>query len=117
MYVMARKKLTVPISTARAELFTLSDMVRNSADGTFVVLEQRGEAEQVALVRESRLAYLEARVTELDGQRQKRTPFRLAGSLSSALGDDALDEVLGQIRKEWSAAAPASGTPRSRRRS
>lgn len=99
---MAGKKLSVPISTARANLFSLSDMVRNSADDTVVVFEQRGEGEQVALVRESRLAYLEARVAELDSQRQKHTPFRLAGSLSSGLGDEELDEVLGQIRKEWS---------------
>ena len=78
------KRVRVPISTARAKLFQLTDLVRTSGDDTVVVFEQRGGLEQVALVRETRLAYLEARVTELDKRDAK--PFSLAGSLTSDLG-------------------------------
>ena len=62
---MARR-LRVPISTARAKLFQLTDLVRNADEDTVVLLEQRGTVGGVALVREARLAYLEARVAALD---------------------------------------------------
>ena len=97
------KRLKVPISTARAKLFQLTNLVRTSGDDTVVVLEQRGGREQVALVREARLEYLEARVTELE--KRDEQPFKLAGSLTSNLDDGALEKALREIRTEW--------TPRS----
>lgn len=106
------KRIRVPVSTARARLFELTDLVRSSDDDTVVVLEQRGGLQPVALVREARLAYLEARVAELD----KRTgrPFALAGSLTSSLDDRSLDAALRAIRMDWT---PAAGSARPARRS
>jgi hypothetical protein len=93
--------VSVPISTARKQLFDLADLVRTSRDDTVVVLEQRGGVERVAMVREARLAYLEARVAELAGR--DRLAFQLAGSLSSDLNDEALERSLRELRLEWSA--------------
>ena len=104
------KRLRVPISTARAKLFQLTDLVRTSGDDTVVVLEQRGGPEQVALVRESRLAYLEARVTELE--KRDEQPFRLAGSLTSDLDDGALEDVLRDIRRAWTPRSAPGLAPR-----
>jgi hypothetical protein len=112
------RRLRVPISQARARLFLLTDLVRSAGDETVVVFDQRGGVEPVALVREARLAYLEARVNELE--QRERQPFTLAGSLVSALDDDGLDEALRVIRKEWTPGAPAPlrmVPPRPRRRS
>jgi hypothetical protein len=107
------KKVTLPLSSARARLFQLADLVSQS--GEIVVLERRGGAEPVALVREARLAYLEARVAEID----KRTgaPFRLAGSLETAVDAGQVAEDLRAIRREWSADANApTARPRPTRR-
>jgi hypothetical protein len=100
---MARR-MTVPISTARKQLFQLTDLVRKSADDTVVVLGQRGGVEPVAIVREARLAYLEARVEELG--KEDRTAFKLSGSLATELGDDALEQSLRELRSDWTPRAP-----------
>jgi PHD/YefM family antitoxin component YafN of YafNO toxin-antitoxin module len=107
------RKLAVPLSRARARLFQLADLVSTS-DGT-VVLERRGGAESVVLVREARLAYLEAKLAELEAR--DAAPFKLAGSLVSPVGDEQILEGLRAIRREWSAtpAAPAARSRTSRR--
>ena len=87
------------MSKARAKLFALADLVRGSGDDTAVVLEQRGGGEGVALVREARLTYLEDVVKQMEKPSEK--PFTLAGSLSSGLDDEALTEVLMDLRKAW----------------
>ena len=87
------------MSKARAKLFALADLVRGSGDDTAVVLEQRGGGEGVALVREARLTYLEDVVKQMEKPSEK--PFALAGSLSSGLDDEALTEVLSDLRKAW----------------
>jgi fructose-1-phosphate kinase PfkB-like protein len=106
------------MSTARAKLFQLTELVRTSGDATVVVLEQRGGAEPVALVREARLAYLEERVKQLDARQQK--PFTLAGSLASDLDDAALGQVLREVRRGWVSRAPDTSArtlaPKGRRR-
>jgi len=94
------------MSRARAELFALADLVRCSGDDTAVVLEQRGGKEGVALVREARLNYLEDAVKQMEKPAEK--PFTLAGSLSSGLDDEALTDVLKDLRKAWSS-GPARG--------
>lgn len=113
---MARK-VRVPISKARSQLFQLTDLVR-SGDDTVVVLEQRGGKEDVVLVREARLAYLEARAAEADKRAAK--PFQLKGSLTTTLSDQALEDVLRDIRRGWSspavAAKPATPLDVGRRR-
>lgn len=95
----------------RPKLFQLTNLVRTSGDDTVVVIEQRGGPEPVALVREARLAYLDARVTELE--KRDEQPFRLAGSLTSDLDDGVLEEVLRDIRREWT---PRSTPGRASRR-
>ena len=97
---MAKKRVKVPISSARSRLFELADLVRQSGDDTVVVFEQRGKGEGIALVRESRLEYLEARVAELE--RRKTGRFTARGSLKLAVGADKLEGALRQIRREWS---------------
>lgn len=93
------KKLRVPISTARANLFRLAETLRKAGDDTAVVLEQRGDAEPVVLVREARLAYLEGVATQFEKRDEK--PFRLAGSGSTDLDPDTLERVMREIRREW----------------
>lgn len=94
------RKLKVPISTARAKLFQLADTVRTSGDDTVVVLEQRGTSDAVALVRESRLAYLEEIAKQVEKKRNEK-PFKLAGSMTTDLDPDTLERVMREIRKEW----------------
>jgi hypothetical protein len=107
------KRLRLPISAARSRLFQLADLVRQAGDDTVVVLEQRGQVEPVALVREARLAYLEERV--LQGDRTRDTSFTLAGSLASELDDGALERLLREIREEWTA-PPRDRLPARRKR-
>ena len=95
------KRLNVPISSARSTLFQLVDLVRKSGGDSIVVLEQRGESENVALVREARLDYLEERVMQID--RQQPAAFKLGGSLTSGMSDAALQQALHELRLEWSA--------------
>ena len=95
------------MSKARAKLFALADLVRGSGDDTAVVLEQRGRGEGVALVREARLNYLEDVVKQMEKPSEKQ--FTLAGSLSSGLDDEALTEVLRDLRKEWGEAPSRKG--------
>ena len=93
------KRLKVPISTARGDLFKLADLVRQSRDGTIVVLEGRSGVEPVALVREARLAYLEDRVAQMN--LQVPTPFSLAGSLVTTVDDETLNVALLELRQAW----------------
>lgn len=93
------KRVKVPLSSARARLFELAELVRESGDDTVVVLEHRGSREQVALVRETQLAYLETKVQELEKRVQR--PFTLAGSLASDLDDGAVAQALREIRQGW----------------
>lgn len=87
------------MSTARKELFHLADLVRTSGDDTVVILNQRGHAEPVAMVREARLAYLEAREAAAD--KAETRPFKVAGSLSTDAGDQAVEDLLRELRREW----------------
>lgn len=96
---MVKKRVKVPISSARKRLFELADLVRSGDDDTVVVFEQRGGLEGVALVRESRLEYLETRVRELEKRNKKS--FRVRGSLKLAVSEEEFEEGLRQIRQEW----------------
>ena len=99
---MAKRKnrVAVSISSARSRLFELADFLRKSTDDTVVVFEQRGKAEGVALVRESHLEYLEARLAELENREKK--PFTVRGSLKLAVSEQEFEDGLRQIRREWS---------------
>lgn len=109
-------RVRVPISTARARLFQLTDLVSRSGGDTAVVFEQRGGAEPVALVREARLAYLEERVRQMEKNEERATPFALAGSLVPVLDDEALEEALREIRKGWAPTPGSKQAPTRRRR-
>lgn len=115
------KRVKVPISSARSDLFKLAELVRQSRDATVVVLEGRGGIEPVALVREARLAYLEERVAQMDTTNTAQ-PFSLAGSLASGVDDATLASSLLELRRAWSKPAdteppaPPSGSAVSRRR-
>ena len=104
----------MPISTARKQLFQLTDLVRKSGDDTVVVLEQRGGVERVAMVRESRLAYLEAKVDEI--AKAPKRPFKLAGSLPTHLSEDAIEQVFRELRKGWTRRPTEDAHPSSARR-
>jgi PHD/YefM family antitoxin component YafN of YafNO toxin-antitoxin module len=106
------KRVKVPISAARARLFQLTDLVR-AGDDTVVVLEQRGGKDNVALVRESRLAYLEARAA--DAEQRDAKPFRLAGSIKLLVSPEELEESLRESRREWDRPLMEPGEPIRRR--
>lgn len=112
------KRVKVPLSSARSDLFKLAELVRQSRDATVVVLEGRGGLEPVALVREARLAYLEERVAQMDTSTAQ--PFSLAGSLASGVDDETLAASLLDLRRAWSkpdgSAPPAPPTRPPRRR-
>jgi hypothetical protein len=108
------KRVSVPISNARKQLFHLTDLIRKSGDDTVVVLEQRGGVEPVAMVREARLAYLEARVEELD--KAGRKSFTLTGSLATDLDDEAIEQSLRELRSDWTPRASKGPVKRPARR-
>jgi hypothetical protein len=106
---MARK-VKLPLSSARADLFKLAELVRQSRDGTVVVLEGRGGVEPVALVREARLTYLEERVAQMETNTAQ--PFTLAGSLATGVDEETLAASLLDLRKAWSTSGdPAPQSP------
>ena len=92
------KRVRVAMSSARARLFQLADLVRESRDETVVILEARGGVEPVALVRESRLAFLENHASRAAAP---SSPFVLAGSLMTDLDDDELAVSLRELRNDW----------------
>jgi hypothetical protein len=103
------------MSSARARLFQLADLVRKSEDDTVVVFEARGGAEGVALVRESRLAFLEDHAARTA---PAAVPFTVAGSLTTDLDDEALSASLRELRAEWGrsgiARSPGGGAAKTK---
>ena len=98
-----KNRVAVSISSARIRLFELADFVRNGGDDTVVVFEQRGASEGLALVRESRLEYLESRVKELE---KRNKPATLRGSLKLGVPESEFESTLKDIRTEWTRKAP-----------
>ncbi|MPZ18013.1 MAG: hypothetical protein GEV06_08885 [Luteitalea sp.] len=91
------KKVVLPLAKARAKLYELADHVASSPDAV-VYLEHRGKKERLALVREARLAYLEATVERAQARVTK--PFKLAGSLQTTLSDEELEAALAEAKRE-----------------
>ncbi|MGH9162770.1 MAG: hypothetical protein ACRD2X_22620 [Vicinamibacteraceae bacterium] len=91
------KKVVLPLAKARAKLYELADYVASSPDAV-VYLEHRGKKERLALVRETRLAYLEARAER--GRAGDAKPFKLAGSLQTRLSDEELEEALADAKRD-----------------
>jgi hypothetical protein len=90
------------ISDARARLPELARrLVREP--GAVEYIAHRDLPEDLALMSESHLKYLEATVAEL--KRKVARPFVVGGSAVSDLEDDALDAALHDLRTESDAAA------------
>lgn len=85
----------ITASAARADFFNVLDQVARSSSEA-VVIRRRGRGEGVALVRESRLRYLEARINALEA-RAREEPFRLIGSIT-VHGD--VEEIVAENRAE-----------------
>lgn len=86
---------TITASAARANLFNLLNGVASATDD-IVIVRRRGREEGVALVRETRLRYLEERVRAMDAAGPKQR-FSLIGSLQ-VNGD--VDTFLSEIRRD-----------------
>ncbi len=87
------------ISEARAKLPELAKYLVSHPDQV-VLVEHRDLDDRIALTTERHLRYLETLVTELKAQVSR--PFRLAGSITSAFGDEALERALREVREEQS---------------
>jgi hypothetical protein len=90
----------VKISEARARLFELAERVRRKP-GEVVIIEQRDTRERLALTTEDHLLRLELQSDVL--RKQAARPFRLAGSMTSDLSDDALEATLQEARRNQDA--------------
>ena len=68
------------------------------APGRVVFIEHRDREERLALVTEGRLRYLEALVAA--AEQRADSAFTLAGSMSSALTDDELEQALVGVKQD-----------------
>lgn len=85
------------ISEARSKLPELAKFLAQHSDQVILV-EHRDLEETIALTTEGHLRYLETAVKELKKQICK--PFKLAGSITSQLSDEELEEALKELREE-----------------
>ena len=101
MYYMLYNSVVMPrsinISEARARLPELARYLRRSPSRV-VFIEHRDMEERLALITEGRLRYLEALVAA--AARRADSAFRLAGSMSSALTDDELEQALLDVKQD-----------------
>lgn len=92
------------ISEVRARLPELAKYLSRSPHA-MVLIEHRDMRDRLALVTERHLRYLESIV---DGARRRRTrSFKLHGSISSRLSDEAIEGALAAMAKERDARAEA----------
>ena len=92
------------ISEMRARLPELAKYLSRWPHET-VLIEHRDMKERLALVTERHLRYLQSIV---DGAKRRRTgSFKLAGSISSRLSDEAIEEALAAMAKEQGTRAEA----------
>jgi len=88
---------TISISEARARLPELARYLRR-APQRVVFIEHRDMEERLALVTEGRLRYLEALVAAAEQGADRA--FKLAGSMSSTLTDDELEQALIGVKQD-----------------
>lgn len=86
----------INISEARARLPELARRVA-AVPGAVEYIEHRDLDDDLALTTASHIRYLEATVAEL--RKRASRPFRLAGSMTSALSDEAIEAGLGAARR------------------
>ena len=94
---MTRKPLSLSISDARARLPELARYLSGAPDGV-VFIEHRDRAERLALITERRLRYLESLVGA--SLVREGGSFQLAGSMTSDLDDEELEEALMAVKRE-----------------
>ena len=103
---MRNARRSISISEARARLPELARFLADTPQGV-VLIEHRDRAERLALITERRLRYLEsllaASLVRKDGS------FQLAGSMTSDLDDDGLEEALSALKREGEARAQRKG--------
>ena len=88
--------LKLSISEARARLTELAHRVMDTP-GEIVIIEHRDRKERLVLTTESHYRALEAAVQDAK-QKWGTAPFRLLGSLHSALTDEGLEAALAAAR-------------------
>lgn len=91
---MARR---IKISEARGKLPELARFLMHYPDEV-VLVEHRDLKKRLALTTEDHIRYLEGRANEL--MKKASRPFKLAGSVTSKLSDEALETALEEMRKE-----------------
>jgi len=94
---VTRKPLSLSISDARARLPELARYLSGAPDGV-VFIEHRDRAERLALITERRLRYLESLVGA--SLVREGGSFQLAGSMTSDLDDEELEEALMAVKRE-----------------
>jgi len=95
---MARKqRWSLSISEARARLPELARFLSGAPEGV-VLIEHRDRVERLALITVRRLRYLESLVSA--SQVRDGRGFELAGSMTSDLDDEQLDEALSAMKRE-----------------
>ena len=88
---------SISISEARAQLPALAKYLRRSPNQV-VFIEHRDMPERLALITEARLRYLESLVKA--AAKRGNGTFELAGSMTSNLTDEELEEELSRIKRE-----------------
>ena len=94
---MTQKPRSLSISAARARLPELARYLSGAPDGV-VFIEHRDRAERLALITERRLRYLESLVGA--SLVREGGSFQLAGSMTSDLDDEELEEALMAAKRE-----------------
>lgn len=90
-------KKRMSVSEARASLYELVDYVTDTPEAQ-VVIEHRNRKGRAILVDEARYRYLETTLRELEKRDAK--PFKLFGSMTSAVPDDEFDRWIEENRAE-----------------
>ena len=88
---------TVRISEARAKLPELAQYLHHRPTEV-VLIEHRDLKERLALTTERHIRLLKTMIKELKGKSTR--PFRLAGTITTALTDDELEAILQAARKQ-----------------
>jgi hypothetical protein len=104
--VSRKSSLSLSISDARARLPELARLLARDPEGV-IYIEHRDRAERIALVTERRLRYLES-IAASSLVREGGT-FRLAGSMTSGLDDQELEDALMALKRERETKARTKG--------
>jgi hypothetical protein len=104
--VAQKARRSLSISEARARLPELARYLSGAPDGV-ILIEHRDRAERLALITERRLRYLESLVAA--SIVREGESFRLAGSMTSDLDDEELEEALSAVKREGDVQARTKG--------